>query len=115
MFVTAAGHTRQIPAQPDANELCEERTEGRSRHILFQQRERIEQEGIRPPTSVRPSRCRGPESLQNTMRLTPSFDLFQMLPDDEGGQLPLAMAGNECRDSDILKADIPDIDTSLNM
>jgi hypothetical protein len=49
------------------------------------------------------------------MRLTPSFDLFQMLPDDEGGQLPLAMAGNECRDSDILKADIPDIDTSLNM
>merc|ERR1712085_75835 len=42
------------------------------------------------------------------MRLTPSFDLFQMLPDDEGGQLPHAMAGNECRDSDILKVGIPD-------
>merc|ERR1712086_374256 len=45
---------------------------------------------------------------KTTMRLTPSFDLFQMLPDDEGGQLPHAMAGNECRDSDILKVGIPD-------
>jgi hypothetical protein len=115
MFVTAAGHTRQIPAQPDANELCEERTEGRSRHILFQQRERIEQEGIGPQPVFVPADAEALSHSKTTMRLTPSFDLFQMLPDDEGGQLPLAMAGNECRDSDILKADIPDIDTSLNM
>lgn len=45
---------------------------------------------------------------KTTMRLTPSFDLFQMLPDDEGGKLPPAMAGNECRDSTILKTGIND-------
>lgn len=45
---------------------------------------------------------------KTTMRLTPSFDLFQMLPEDEGGELPHATAGNESRDSDILKVGIPD-------
>lgn len=45
---------------------------------------------------------------KTTMRLTLSFDLFQMLPDMEGGKLPPIMAGNECRDSDILKVGIPD-------
>lgn len=44
---------------------------------------------------------------RTTMRLTPSFDLFQMLPDDEGGRSPLIVAGNECRD-DSLKVGIPD-------
>merc|ERR1719491_2232821 len=53
---------------------------------------------------------------KTTMRLTPSFDLFQMLPAEEGGQLPHAMAGNECRDSDVLKVGIPDTlwDTKLS-
>merc|ERR1719262_880166 len=45
---------------------------------------------------------------RTTMRLTPSFDLFQMLPDDEGGQLPHIVAGNECRDVDTLKVGISD-------
>merc|ERR1719287_249280 len=43
-----------------------------------------------------------------TMRLTPSFDLFQMLPDAEGGQLPDIVAGNSHRDGSILKIGIPD-------
>merc|ERR1719491_2664715 len=53
---------------------------------------------------------------RTTMRLTPSFDLFQMLPAEEGGQLPHAMAGNECRDTDVLKVGIPDTlwDTKLS-
>merc|ERR1719491_1572586 len=53
---------------------------------------------------------------KTTMRLTPSFDLFQMLPAEEGGQLPHAMAGNECRDTDVLKVGIPDTlwDTKLS-
>merc|ERR1719287_87254 len=45
---------------------------------------------------------------KTTMRLTPSFDLFQMLPDAEGGQLPDIVAGNENCNSDILKVGTPD-------
>lgn len=45
---------------------------------------------------------------KTTMRLTPSFDLFQMLPDVEGGRLPDIVAGNENRDFDVLKVGTPD-------
>mmetsp|Transcript_38279 Transcript_38279/g.67187 ORF Transcript_38279/g.67187 Transcript_38279/m.67187 type:complete len:512 (+) Transcript_38279:209-1744(+) len=45
---------------------------------------------------------------RTTMKLTPSFNLFQMLPDDEGGLVPPTIAGNELRDSDILKVGVPD-------
>jgi geranylgeranyl pyrophosphate synthase len=43
-----------------------------------------------------------------TMKLTPSFNLFQMLPEDEGGIVPQTAAGNELRDGDALKVGIPD-------
>lgn len=42
------------------------------------------------------------------MKLTPSFDLFQLLPEDEGGTAPHVMAGNALRDSDVLKVGVPD-------
>lgn len=45
---------------------------------------------------------------KTTMKLTPSFDLFQMLPEAEGGQSPDIIPGNALRDSDILKVGIPD-------
>lgn len=34
---------------------------------------------------------------KTTMKLIPSFRLFQILPEGEGGHVPLAMAGNELR------------------
>merc|ERR1719287_144722 len=52
---------------------------------------------------------------KTTMRLTPSFDLFQMLPDAEGGQLPDIVAGNENCNSDILKVGIPDTLHDFNL
>merc|ERR1719420_882186 len=42
------------------------------------------------------------------MKLTPSFDLFQLLPEAEGGEVPHTVAGNELRDGDALKVGIPD-------
>ena len=45
---------------------------------------------------------------KTTMKLTPSFDLFQMLPEDEGGHVPHIVAGNELRDGDVLKVGVPD-------
>jgi len=45
---------------------------------------------------------------KTTMKLTPSFDLFQMLPEAEGGQAPNTIPGNALRDSDILKVGVPD-------
>jgi len=43
-----------------------------------------------------------------TMKLTPSFDLFQMLSEDEGGFEPEIIIGNSQRDADILKIGTPD-------
>lgn len=45
---------------------------------------------------------------ETTMKLTPSFDLFQMLHESEGGHIPHTVAGNAMRDEDILKVGIPD-------
>ena len=45
---------------------------------------------------------------KTTMKLIPSFNLFQLLPEDEGGRVPSSMAGNELRDSDTLKVGVPD-------
>lgn len=38
-----------------------------------------------------------------TMKLIPSFDLFQLLTEEEGGMLPESTSGNSHRDSTILK------------
>ena len=45
---------------------------------------------------------------KTTMKLTPSFDLFQLLPKEEGGHVPKNIPGNELRDADILKVGVPD-------
>eukprot|EP00538_Stauroneis_constricta_P000727 CAMPEP_0119555048 /NCGR_PEP_ID=MMETSP1352-20130426/7370_1 /TAXON_ID=265584 /ORGANISM="Stauroneis constricta, Strain CCMP1120" /LENGTH=537 /DNA_ID=CAMNT_0007601743 /DNA_START=469 /DNA_END=2082 /DNA_ORIENTATION=- len=38
-----------------------------------------------------------------TMKLTPSYELFQLLPEDEGGMLPEVTSGNALRDNAVLK------------
>jgi geranylgeranyl pyrophosphate synthase len=43
-----------------------------------------------------------------TLKLTPSFDLFQLLTEEEGGRIPPTVPGNERRDSSILKLGMPD-------
>lgn len=45
---------------------------------------------------------------KSTLKLTASYDLFQMLPEEEGGRVPHTVAGNEMRDSDVLKVGVPD-------
>lgn len=45
---------------------------------------------------------------KTTMKLTPSFDLFQMLSEEEGGVEPEVTIGNSHRDCDILKIGTPD-------
>ena len=45
---------------------------------------------------------------KTTLKLTPSFNLFQLLPLEEGGHVPSSMAGNERRDADSLKVGVPD-------
>ena len=51
------------------------------------------------------------ESLSHsdtTMKLTPSYELFQMLSEDDGGQEPPVCAGNALRDGSVLTAGRPD-------
>lgn len=45
---------------------------------------------------------------ETTLKLIPSFNLFQMLDEAEGGILPHTVAGNALRDDTILKVGIPD-------
>mmetsp|Transcript_25228 Transcript_25228/g.69575 ORF Transcript_25228/g.69575 Transcript_25228/m.69575 type:complete len:190 (-) Transcript_25228:1385-1954(-) len=40
-----------------------------------------------------------------TMKLTPSYDLFQMLSEDEGGEAPVTTSGNAMRDGSMLKGE----------
>jgi len=50
-----------------------------------------------------------------TMKLTPSYDLFQMLTEEEGGTIPAKSAGNAMRDDSILKIGIPDTLENLKL
>jgi len=43
-----------------------------------------------------------------TMKLTPSYDLFQMLTEEEGGSTPATTSGNALRDGSVLKIGQPD-------
>jgi geranylgeranyl pyrophosphate synthase len=45
---------------------------------------------------------------ETTMKLIPSFDLFQLLSEEEGGIVPRTVAGNAMRDETILKAGVSD-------
>jgi len=45
---------------------------------------------------------------ETTMKLTPSFVLFQLLAEEEGGVVPPSQAGNAMRDSTVLKVGQPD-------
>ncbi|KAL3810758.1 hypothetical protein ACHAXA_011003 [Cyclostephanos tholiformis] len=45
---------------------------------------------------------------KSTLKLIPSYNLFQLLPEEEGGHVPTSMAGNELRNSDLLKVGVPD-------
>ena len=45
-----------------------------------------------------------------TMKLTPSYELFQLLSESEGGTMPQIMSGNVCRDESVLKENLP-VDT----
>jgi geranylgeranyl pyrophosphate synthase len=40
---------------------------------------------------------------ETTMKLIPSFDLFQLLPEEEGGVSPETVSGNALRDGSVLK------------
>jgi geranylgeranyl pyrophosphate synthase len=42
---------------------------------------------------------------ETTMKLQPSFELFQMLTEEEGGSVPATTSGNALRDDTILKVD----------
>jgi geranylgeranyl pyrophosphate synthase len=40
-----------------------------------------------------------------TMKLTPSYELFQLLSEEEGGEIPTMTGGNALRDAEILKGE----------
>jgi geranylgeranyl pyrophosphate synthase len=52
---------------------------------------------------------------ETTMKLIPSFDLFQLLPEEEGGVAPETVSGNALRDGSVLKHGQADTLSNLNL
>jgi len=50
-----------------------------------------------------------------TMKLTPSYELFQILPDDEDGTVPETIIGNALRDPTVLKLGLEDEHDGLQL
>lgn len=50
-----------------------------------------------------------------TMKLIPSYDLFQMLPNEEGGEVPDLTSGNALRDGSALHSSVGDELTGLKL
>jgi len=50
-----------------------------------------------------------------TMKLIPSYELFQLLTEEEGGIIPETAGGNAQRDADLLKIGIPDTLSGLEL
>lgn len=51
----------------------------------------------------------------STMKLTPSYELFQMLTEEEGGEIPPISSGNALRDGTIIKGEAEDKLAGLQM
>mmetsp|Transcript_22441 Transcript_22441/g.64446 ORF Transcript_22441/g.64446 Transcript_22441/m.64446 type:complete len:525 (+) Transcript_22441:145-1719(+) len=67
-----------------------------------------ETESFRPNPVVVSAEAEALSHSATTMKLTPSFDLFQMLPEDEDGHIPAPIGGNRQRDGTVLKVGTPD-------
>ena len=67
-----------------------------------------ETESFRPNPIVVSAEAEALSHSATTMKLTPSYDLFQMLPEDEGGHVPAPIGGNRQRDGTVLKVGTPD-------
>ena len=52
---------------------------------------------------------------ETTMKLTPSFELFQLLPEEEGGVAPAKTSGNALRDSSLLRSEEKDTLENLKL
>mmetsp|Transcript_14948 Transcript_14948/g.30115 ORF Transcript_14948/g.30115 Transcript_14948/m.30115 type:complete len:538 (-) Transcript_14948:1313-2926(-) len=67
-----------------------------------------EKEAYRPNPVVVSAEAEALSHSATTMKLTPSYDLFQMLPEAEGGTEPAPIGGNRQRDGTLLKVGTPD-------
>eukprot|EP00521_Asterionellopsis_glacialis_P006342 CAMPEP_0195283008 /NCGR_PEP_ID=MMETSP0707-20130614/1700_1 /TAXON_ID=33640 /ORGANISM="Asterionellopsis glacialis, Strain CCMP134" /LENGTH=465 /DNA_ID=CAMNT_0040342105 /DNA_START=192 /DNA_END=1589 /DNA_ORIENTATION=+ len=65
-------------------------------------------EKYRPNPVVVSAEAEALSHSSTTMKLTPSYDLFQMLPEEEGGIIPGMTQGNALRDGTDLKVGTPD-------
>eukprot|EP00550_Attheya_septentrionalis_P011285 CAMPEP_0198302444 /NCGR_PEP_ID=MMETSP1449-20131203/55168_1 /TAXON_ID=420275 /ORGANISM="Attheya septentrionalis, Strain CCMP2084" /LENGTH=548 /DNA_ID=CAMNT_0044004787 /DNA_START=51 /DNA_END=1697 /DNA_ORIENTATION=+ len=63
---------------------------------------------FRPNPVVVSAKAEALSHSPTTMKLTPSYDLFQILTEEEGGELPQKMEGNALRDGTVLKVGMPD-------
>jgi geranylgeranyl pyrophosphate synthase len=63
---------------------------------------------FRPNPVVVSAKAEALSHSPTTMKLIPSYDLFQILTEEEGGELPKKVEGNALRDGTVLKIGMPD-------
>lgn len=74
----------------------------------FQTEKASSQKEARPSPVVVSEEAEALSHSDTTMKLTPSYELFQILPDEEGGEVPETLSGNALRDGTKLKVGRPD-------
>lgn len=71
------------------------------RHVVSMEVEKSTK--YRPNPVVVSAKAEALSHSATTMKLTPSYELFQLLAEEEGGEIPTEMEGNARRDDQILK------------
>ena len=72
-------------------------------------------EKYRPKPVVVSAEAEALSHSKTTMKLTPSYELFQMLMEEEGGETPEQISGNALRDGSVLKVEQRDELEGLQM
>jgi geranylgeranyl pyrophosphate synthase len=89
--------------------LCHSRmsSQSKSQTRLFSATAEPTETKYRPNPVVVSAKAEALSHSETTMKLSPSFELFQMLDEEEGGEIPAITSGNVLRDPTILKHGTP--------
>ena len=87
--------------------VCSKSSTRTTRTRLFSATAEPTETKYRPNPVVVSAKAEALSHSETTMKLSPSFELFQMLDEKEGGEIPSLKSGNALRDSTILKQGTP--------
>jgi len=109
--IMAASALAAVIVGPTANAFSVPIVNSRpSTSLYMSTTEKVKQHSVRKPSSpvVVSAEAEALSHSDTTMKLTPSYELFQVLTEEEGGRVPDKISGNALRDGSVLKTDEDD-------